>query len=88
MPDEIADDDMFETTSGEHITKLANGVSEVMAAAAKDGCSPSEIISVAFQVVADHARLRYGNGCLGAFAELIMRRASAPMPVEVPSGHA
>ncbi len=66
--------------SGRSPAQLANDVSDAIAAALKRGMETDEAVCVAVAVLADYARIEYGNGYLSKLARVVKAQADRPMP--------
>lgn len=60
--------------------KLANTISDALAAAIKCGMEPDEAACVAVAVVADYGRGYYGNEYLTHLSSALLSRANEPEP--------
>ncbi len=72
--DEVCHDDL---------TELANAVSDAMSAAMKNGMGADEACSVVITVAADYGRGIYGNSYLGGLVNVVLARASYPLPKDI-----
>jgi len=74
--------------SGRLPAALSNAVSDAIHAALESGMEIDEAACVVVSVASDYARLQYGNDYLGALANVVLHRASMPMPDIVEPGGA
>lgn len=70
----------FETVRHDELTRLANAVSDAVAAARDHGMEIDECVSVVVTVAADYGRAAYGDDFLDALADLLLRRVNDPLP--------
>lgn len=68
------------STTGLLPARLANAISDALAAAIKSGMEPDEATCVAVAVVADYGRGYYGADYLAHLSEVLLSRANEPEP--------
>lgn len=68
------------TLQGALPNRLANAVSDAMHQAQTYGMEIDEAACVAIAVIADYARVQYGDVYLDSLAEIVKRRAGVPLP--------
>jgi hypothetical protein len=66
--------------------KLGNGISDAIHAALEKGMQTDEACCVAIAVIADYARMEYGTAYLQDLADVLIKRAFAPMPEDRANG--
>lgn len=76
-------DELVEITGTPEIAALANGLSDLLAAAMRNGLSPDVAVGVGMAVVADYGRGMFGDGYLETLAHMVMARGRFAMPDEV-----
>ncbi|PZR85258.1 MAG: hypothetical protein DI537_31110 [Stutzerimonas stutzeri] len=69
--------------SGASPRDLANQVSDAINAALKRGMETDEACCVAVSVIADYARMEYGDSHLAALAHVVTQRAKEPRPQDI-----
>lgn len=75
----------FATLTGSSPARLANDVSDAIAAAQTRGMEVDECLCVVATVIADYARIVYGHDYLDRLAAVMAAQKSRPEP-EVASG--
>lgn len=80
---------MIDSAHSPHViaaaTKMANAISQAIAAAIAEGITPATAVRVALCAVTDNARCNFGEECLGALAEIVRRSDERELPPTLPA---
>lgn len=77
----MADDGKFEEVGSELHSALGQHTSTMIWIAQQNGIPMDEALCVVIAVVADYARVSYGNEYLKHLCDVLMKRAEHPMPI-------